>query len=100
MPKSLTIFGRNIKVKYLSKNKMDAIIPGAAGIWESTNQVIFICNEYSKEYQKYTLKHEVGHAIMSLTGLDQVIQAELQEIIVQSYATLIEDILKQASRYK
>lgn len=88
--------GRTIPIKLISKDELNNMIVGAEGIWDTYTRTIYINKEAPLVIQKYYIYHEMGHAMKTFTGLDQVIMAELQEVIVQSYATLIEDVLKQA----
>lgn len=105
MPKSVSVFGRKIPVKYLSAAEMLKLYPNPAGVapmglWSSPDRVIYICNEYPKNEQRYTLFHEIGHTVMTFTGLELILPAEMQEVIVQTFATLIEDIVNQVSKFK
>lgn len=100
LPTDVEIMGRKIPVRYISKPEMEKIYPNAIGVWESTLRTIFILKDTTDEEKLYTLYHEMGHALKSFVGLDQVIAHELQEVIVQSYATLIEDILNQSQKLK
>lgn len=93
MPKYVTILGRKIPIKLATREQLDRIIPNAEGIWDGYNQIIYIYKAAPKHIQKYCLYHEIGHALLTFTGIDQTINPELQEIIVQSYATLIDDIV-------
>lgn len=100
LPKSVTIMGREIPIKYISKAQLVKMIPNAEGIWDTYERKIYINKEAPRNIQLYYIYHEIGHALKTIVGLDQVIQAEFQEVIVQSYASLIEDILKQSSKLK
>jgi hypothetical protein len=100
MPKYVTIFGRKIPVKLASREELDSLFKDAAGIWDPTTRIIYIDKSAPKETQLYWLYHEMGHATKTFVGLDQILPPELQEIICQSYATLIEDVLKQKAIFK
>jgi Zn-dependent peptidase ImmA (M78 family) len=100
LPRKITVMGRDIPIKYVSKKKVGAMIQNAEGIWDSYERCIYINKEAPRNIQLYYIYHEIGHAMKNFVGLDQVIQAEFQEVIVQSYATLIEDILKQSHKLK
>lgn len=100
LPKSVEIMGRTIPIKLVSKEDLNKWIMGAEGIWDTYTRTIYINKEAPLQIQKYYVYHEMGHAMKTFVGLDQVISAELQEVIVQSYATLIEDVLKQANILK
>jgi len=100
MPNSVTIYGRNIPIKYISKKKLDQYITGAEGIWDTYTQTIYINREAPQNIQYYYIYHEIGHAIKTFVGLDQILPAELQEVIVQSFATGIQDIIKQKAKFR
>jgi hypothetical protein len=100
MPKFVTIYGRKIPIKICTKEQLDVIFQDAAGIWDPTQRVIYIDGNAPKRTQLYWLYHEMGHACKTFTGLDQILPPELQEVIVQSFATLIEDVIAQKSIFK
>jgi len=100
MPKHVTIFGRKIPIKLCSKEQLDMIFKDAAGIWDPVTRTIYIDSSAPKKTQLYWLYHEMGHATKTFVGLDQILAPELQEIIVQSFATLIEDIVNQKGSFK
>lgn len=93
MLKSVTVFGRKIPIKHLTQAEMDRFIPNAAGIFDCEKETIYLVKGMSKKFERRVLLHEIGHAVKALTCLDNVIDGALQEIVVQTYATLIEDIL-------
>lgn len=100
LPTELEVMGRVIPIKYIHKDDLNQMITGAEGIWDTYTRTIYINHEAPIEVKFYYSFHEAGHAVMTFTGLDQVIAPELQEIIVQTFATLIEDILKQSNKFK
>lgn len=105
MPKYISVFGRKIPIKYVTSPEMLKLYPNpqgiaAMGLWAGDQRTIYINNEYSKREQRYTLFHEVGHSIFTFTGLELILPAEIQEVIVQTFATLLEDILDQAQKFK
>jgi Zn-dependent peptidase ImmA (M78 family) len=97
MPKNVCVLGEKIPVKIVTQEKMNQLFGhgNAMGLWASDLKTIFLSKDSNKDENLYTLCHEIGHVLFTKTGLDQVIAPELQEIIVQSYATLILDILKK-----
>ena len=100
MSKSIVILGDKIPVRVISQEKMNEILPNyhAMGIWASDLRTIFLSKELNKDETLYTLCHEIGHVLFTKTGIDQVIAPELQEIIVQSYATVLVDIIKKRTK--
>ncbi len=83
LPKSVTVFGREIPIHNLSSDKIKELYP-----------------DFPLIDQAYTLKHEIGHSMMTFIGLDLIIDPSLQEVLVQSMATLMEDVLNQARSLK
>lgn len=104
LPKSVTVFGREIPIHNLSSDKIRELYPdfpqAPLGLWDSSRRVIIINKEFPLIDQAYTLKHEMGHAMMTFIGLDLIIDPSLQEVLVQSMATLMEDVLNQARSLK
>jgi Zn-dependent peptidase ImmA (M78 family) len=100
MPTSVIVFGRKIPIKYITSKQLSKFIINAEGIWDTYTRTIYINKEAPVAVQKYYIYHEMGHAVMTFVGLDQIIQAEMQEIIVQSFATMQEEFIKQASLFK
>ena len=105
LPKSVTVFGRIIPIHNLSSDKIKELYPdfqqaAPLGLWDSSRRVIIINKDFPVIDQAYTLKHEMGHAMMTFIGLDLIIDPSLQEVLVQSMATLMEDVLNQARSLK
>jgi Zn-dependent peptidase ImmA (M78 family) len=104
LPKSVLIFGRKIPIKNIPGKKIIELYPEFTqpplGLWDSSKREIIINSDFPIEDQKYTLKHEMAHSSFTFTGIDLIIDPALQEIIVQTVATLIEDILNQAQTLK
>lgn len=98
MPQDVEVLGRVLPIKYITKTELNELILNAEGVWDTYTRCIYINKEAPEKVQLYYIYHEIGHALKTIVGLDQVIAPELQEIIVQSYASLIEDILKQAPK--
>jgi Zn-dependent peptidase ImmA (M78 family) len=104
IPNSVTIFGRKIPVKNISSKDILKLYPefthAPQGLWDSCNRFIVINKDFPLLDQTYTLNHEIAHCVMTFVGLDLVIDQNIQEIIVQSMATLIEDVLNQQKIFK
>jgi Zn-dependent peptidase ImmA (M78 family) len=100
MPTFVTVFGRKIPIKYIPKKVLDTYIQNAEGVWDTYTRTIYICKTAPKNIQQYYIYHEAGHAILHFTGLDQCLSPDIQEIICQSYATGLEDMMSQRSKFK
>ena len=92
MLKSIKVMGKVVKIKYVDRSVLDKMITNAEGIWDSYTETIFIYKKAPKAIQEYYIYHEAGHALLTYTGLDQVINPDMQEVLVQSYATFIRSL--------
>ena len=104
LPKSITILGRTIPIKSLPSDKIKQLYPqfehAPQGLWDSAERVIVINNQFPIKDQFYTLLHELHHSAFTVVGLDLIINPDLQEILVQTCASVAEDILNQAKGLK
>jgi len=100
LPKSVTIFGRKIPIKNIHSKKILELYPefthAPHGLWDAGLRHIVINSELHLQDQKYTLLHEISHVVNTFNGIELIINPEIIEILVQSNATLIEDVLSQA----
>lgn len=104
LPRIVTVFGRKLPIIQLSSEEIKKAYPdfqqAPQGLWDSCNRKIVINKDFPIEDQFYTLFHELAHASFTFSGVDLVIQPELQEVIVQTVATLTEDVLAQSKALK
>lgn len=104
LPKHVIIFGRKIPVKNIPSESILQLYPeftsAPQGLWDAGKREIVINSDFHIKDQRYTLFHEMSHCIMTFVGLDLIIHPEIMEIIVQSSATLTEDILNQSQILK
>ena len=104
LPKNVSVLGRKIPVLNLTSQKILSLYQefnqAPQGLWDSCKRVIVINSDFPIEDQFYTLKHELAHVVMTFTGLDLIIHPDIQEVIVQSMATLMEDMLAQSRLIK
>ncbi len=104
IPKSVTIFGRKIPIKNIPGKKILELYPEFThppqGLWDAGERIIVINSDLHILDQKYTLFHEISHVVNTFNGIELVISPEIIEILVQSNATLIEDVLAQAHLLK
>jgi Zn-dependent peptidase ImmA (M78 family) len=100
MPKNVSVMGRIIPIKYVTKASMEKFIKDAEGVWDSYERCIYINREAPRNIQLYYIYHEVTHAMHTFTGIDQMLPNEFVEILCQTSATLIEDILNQSGKMK
>jgi len=104
LPKSVTIYGRKIPIINIPSEEILKLYPdfnqAPHGLWDSGKRVIVINSDLELLDQRYVLFHEMSHAVNTFNGVELIIGPELQEILVQSNATLIEDVLSQAHIFK
>lgn len=85
---SINVLGVNVRVKRIKTWKGHKDVPtGLVGRYYPDTQTIYICTSHSKDVQKQFLLHEINHVIMYITGIDQNISLDLQEVIAQSFAS-------------
>ena len=82
LPKSLIIFGLKFKVKVTALN-------GLLGLCDRSTNTIYIEAAQTSEEKWHTLLHEIGHAVFGRVGLVQSISPEIEEVIVENFATAI-----------
>lgn len=96
IPKTVTILGRKFTVKVISKEVIEKEIgTGVMGGMNYTKKSILISNNMSKEDMYITYLHEVCHVGMYVTGLNQVIPSEMQEILCETLANTFFDVNKK-----
>lgn len=93
LPKSITILGREIPIEYCTGEQMEALKSGAGGLYDTWARKIYICNEAPIDVQLYWIFHEVTHSSHHTTGIDQQVHSEFEEVLCQTTASLIEDVL-------
>lgn len=80
---TLSVFGSLVKVEVIDGLHAE----GIAGAYNGTLKKIYISIEQQKEDATHTLLHELGHAIIDRTGIRQSLSSELEEVIVENFAT-------------
>jgi Zn-dependent peptidase ImmA (M78 family) len=87
--RKVKILGAVYKVQYKSRDQIakDVGFP-AYGYCENGKKLIVIDKSLGDKDRIQTLKHEMGHAVMHRVGLDQVLSAEIQEIVCESFANV------------
>ena len=85
-PKSIKIFGQTFKFQYVDLEDQD--IDGEV---KAKKSLIIIDENLEGEELQHTMLHEIGHAIFHRMGWKQSIPHELEEVIVDTYATFLID---------
>lgn len=95
--REVTILGRTFKVKRMSEAEIKKAVgreytPEAALHYHK--RTILIKKGMTSHEERLALYHEVCHAIMRTTGISQVINPDVQEIICESMASGFCDLVK------
>ena len=91
--KTITILGRKYKLKHMSRDKLLKIHGTPVhGLHDAMIRTIYIETDSSEQFRLGVLRHECVHAALAVTGLDQVIPPEFQEILCETFASLMEDL--------
>lgn len=95
--KSINILGREFKIQKVSEAEIKRRTghrhaPEAA--LQYSSRIILIRKGLTPHEERLSLYHEVGHAIMRTTGISQVVNPEVQEIICESFASGFTDLVK------
>lgn len=87
MKQSVSVFGKKIKIKVT-----DLTAHNAYGLFIPLENIIYIHKDLNKEQQFRTLMHELVHAIVSVTGLNQAqLSMDLEEIIAECFSNFMCD---------
>lgn len=90
IPKSITILGRKFKViSNIPSSKMKIY-----GECNFTDRIIRIRESSSQEEAYITFLHECVHVVHFITGINQTLDSNQKEIICESTANMIIDIIK------
>jgi len=88
IPKSICIMGENVKVQFVKDwSDHPAANNETAGIFYPSTMTIYLDRRCSRATQERFFLHEVGHAICFITGISQTAPNEMEEVIVQSFAS-------------
>ncbi len=95
LPKSITILGRKYQLRIVNEKKMLSITNEYAfGCVDFNNNTISILEGQTGEQQLGVLIHEVGHICHMIVGTEQIISNELKEILCESMANCMIDLVK------
>ena len=94
IPKQVTILGKTFKVKQVSAQEIEKKYNGRAyGIMDFSSKLIYIDKSLNPEDMLSTYLHECCHVVTYIVGLNQVIPGDLMEILCESMANGIMDVL-------
>lgn len=89
MKKNLMVFGNKVPIRYFKETSPE--LAEICGYCQKEPLAIFINENLSAKNEASTIAHEMGHAIIFSAGLDQVLSAEIQEIICEQFARVINE---------
>lgn len=94
-PKHLTILGRKYKLKFVDQPTMQKTTdePSFAAV-DFENKIILVLESLSDEDKMLSILHELGHITHVTVGANQVLSFEMQEILCESGANAILDLVK------
>ena len=84
LPKSRMIFGQRWKIVVT-----DELPEHVMGLCQKEEKKLYISKKINKEDVLHTLIHEMCHALIHRISLDQALHHEMEEIIVDSFATMM-----------
>jgi len=93
-PVKVNVLGRSFKVKYVTAEillKRSGF--SAVGLMDWEKREILIFKDLNERERRLCLYHEMAHVVHYVTGLNQIIAPELQEILCETTASLIEDVV-------
>lgn len=101
LPKSITILGRKIKIRIVTAKKLQSLTGiGSIGAFDGDNLIIYLNNELSNREMQITFFHECSHVFLNTVGLNQVISVKLAEVICESFANGIFDLVNSIKHKK
>ncbi len=91
IPKEIVILGEKWRIKFCKKTFKSQ---DYYGVCYRDKRLIVINPDLDLMEQYKTLWHEIGHALFTRNGVtfSGGVSAEMEEIIVETYANLIQDI--------
>ena len=92
----ITILGRKITVRLKTDEQLKRIMGYSVhGLYDHKSKTIYISSDQCDKEKRLTLLHESVHATQYIVGLNQVIPPEIQEIICETTAQLIDDLTRK-----
>jgi Zn-dependent peptidase ImmA (M78 family) len=94
--KTMTVLGRKVKVKIVDAKVIqeETDDPYCVALYLPYTMTILISKNLDAYWRRYYLFHELTHHMMFITGIEQTLHNSLIEVICQSNAALIDDIMK------
>jgi hypothetical protein len=91
----VNVLGRSFKVKFVTaETLLKRVGFNAIGVMDWEKREILIFKDLNERERLLCLYHEMVHASHYVSGLNQIIAPELQEILCETTASLVEDIMR------
>jgi len=85
----ITLLGRKIPVEYCSQLRLDVLTSSQGALGYFDGDMIYILQSMPEDKQERVLRHEKAHAILSITGLTNLLEDNLEEAICDAMEGLI-----------
>jgi len=85
IPKKIRVFGRDVTIQE-KEIVVDDFGRVCSGTYDDDDGVIEITSKGSNRLREVTILHELGHAIISELGLNEVVSEEVNEMISEGFA--------------
>lgn len=86
----LTILGREIRVKKATAKEIEVVCKDKGCLGYFDGNTIYVSRTLSEEQFKRVLLHEVSHAVLSITGLTNLLEDEKEEAICDAFESFVE----------
>lgn len=95
--KTMTILGRKLKIKVVSQEELtkESEDPHCVALYLPHTMTILLSRDLDFYWRRYYLFHEITHHMMFVTGIDQTLHSSLIEVICQSNAAMIDDLMSK-----
>ena len=93
IPKQVMILGHKVSIKQTSK--LPSGDADTLGVADVLDDVIHLHKDMSNEAKYKILLHEIFHHALWANGVSQTISPEIEECIVQAFASVYREIKKQ-----
>mgnify|MGYP003502571304 CR=1 FL=1 len=94
MIKEITILGRRMSIKHVTKPELKEIYPDPAeeilGWFSPSENCIYLWSGLEKDSYRRVLLHEITHAYMAVSGLSNLLSDEQEEAISDLFESFVE----------
>lgn len=94
MIKEVTVLGRRIPVKHVTKLELKEIYPDPEeeilGWFSPSENCIYLWSGQTKESYRRVLCHEIAHAYMAVSGISNLLSNKQEEAISDLFESFVE----------